>query len=110
MSDKKLVNTKPIIELLETQLKQGVTTLEQCEELQEKISIIRQEEEIDPNFQGTLQELQAYCITVKESNNLSEHVTFNDLNLKRWIEELQLVMTGSEAVTIDYDQRKGREI
>ncbi|MFV8827627.1 YtzH-like family protein [Alkalihalobacterium sp. APHAB7] len=109
MTYKKLVNTKPIISILQSQLEKGTTSFSQCEDLQEEISKMIQDD-IDPNFKGTLQEILAYCKTIKESEDAMEHIKLNDLNLTRWIEELHLVMKGSEAVTIDYDQRKGREI
>ncbi|MEB1807853.1 MAG: hypothetical protein LPK26_11295 [Bacillaceae bacterium] len=109
MSHKKLVNTKPVISILQSQLEKGTTSFSQCEILKNEISIIISDE-IDPNFKGTLQEILAYCKTIQESEDKIEHIKLNDLNLKRWIEELHLVMKGSEAVTIDYDQRKGREI
>ncbi|MDE5415859.1 YtzH-like family protein [Alkalihalobacterium chitinilyticum] len=109
MSHKKLVNTEPIISILQSQLEKGTTSFSQCENLKNEISIIISDE-IDPNFKGTLQEILAYCKTIQDSDDTIEHIKLNDLNLKRWIEELHLVMKGSEAVTIDYDQRKGREI
>ncbi|OLO40201.1 hypothetical protein BTR23_06795 [Alkalihalophilus pseudofirmus] len=109
MKNYKLVDTTPMIEILQSQLKKGTSSYSHFERLQEEISNVIKKE-IDPNFKGTLQEINVYCKTAKESHNIGEHINLHDLNIKRWLEELHLVMTGSEAVTIDYDQRKGREI
>ncbi|WP_017726528.1 hypothetical protein [Halalkalibacterium ligniniphilum] len=72
--------------------------------------ILRKEYDIDPNFQGTLDELQLFFKEGQQEEQHEDFIPYYDLNIKRWIEELTLLGNGSKAVTIDYQQRKGREI
>ncbi|UCZ52330.1 YtzH-like family protein [Bacillus shivajii] len=62
------------------------------------------------NFQGTLQEIKAYAQKRKESVTLDEHINNHLHHMSRWKEELTLFLNGGGAVTIDYEQRKGREV
>ncbi|RKL66774.1 hypothetical protein CR203_13115 [Salipaludibacillus neizhouensis] len=68
------------------------------------------EESINENFLGTIQEIHTYVDNGRESSNRTELVKHHHLNLSRWVEELQLLNEGGGKVTIDYEQRKGREI
>lgn len=65
---------------------------------------------INDNFTGTIEEVKVYVSHRPNHDALSEHIRLNSENIKRWIEELQLLHDGGGAVTIDYEQRKGREI
>lgn len=105
-----LVDIQPVITILVEQLRTKSSNLSDLKRIINIIENLNENEEIDPNFQGTIDELKVYATTLLEASNLSEHIKLNDLNIKRWIEELNSIMKGSEAITIDYEQRKGREI
>ncbi|WP_078555544.1 YtzH-like family protein [Bacillus alkalicellulosilyticus] len=106
---KKFVDTEKIILILKAQLEAVDSSSDQFSILKDEIEKVVTMEEIDPNFKGTLQEIKSYVSTAANSHSYKEHIKLNDLNIKRWIEELERLMR-SEAVTIDYEQRKGREI
>ncbi|UOE93499.1 hypothetical protein [Alkalihalobacillus sp. LMS39] len=106
---KKFVDTEKMTDILEEQLKTGDGTALQFATLSTEIKRLRFTTDIDPNFTGTFDELETYISTVSQASSAQEHIKLNDLNLKRWIDELHLLMHG-KAVTIDFNQRKGREI
>ncbi|SES35053.1 YtzH-like family protein [Salipaludibacillus aurantiacus] len=68
------------------------------------------EEPLNENFSGTIQEIDAFIETAKESKETNELIKYHKLNLSRWTEELSLLIDGGGKVTFDYEQRKGREI
>ncbi|MBU8905251.1 YtzH-like family protein [Desertibacillus haloalkaliphilus] len=102
--------TDTMIDILEAQKKHQSGTDEQFHVLAEQLHHLTAKEEVDPNFLGTVAELKAYIETKDQSESIAEHVRLNELNIKRWIIELTLLAKGSQAVTIDFEQRKGREI
>lgn len=66
--------------------------------------------EINKNFHGTIEEIHAYVNNITTEQAINEHIHFNETNISRWLEELAMLEDGGGAVTIDYYQRKGREI
>ena len=65
------------------------------------------------DFEGTFSEIHAFTTTALDFNEREEsnkYVESHRLNLSRWLEELSLLADGGGAVTIDYEQRKGREV
>ncbi|WP_026671677.1 hypothetical protein [Alkalihalobacterium bogoriense] len=106
---KKFVDTEKIITILQEQIKTGDGTPLQFATLKTEIKRIRFTHDIDPNFKGTFDELETYITTNSDANSTQEHIKLNEMNIKRWMDELHLLMHG-KAVTIDYNQRKGREI
>ncbi|MBU9713736.1 YtzH-like family protein [Evansella tamaricis] len=65
---------------------------------------------INDNFKGTLQEIHIYVNDGQFHPNPYSHISHHKLNISRWVEELEMLESGGGAVTIDYDDRKGREI
>ncbi|MBU9721073.1 MULTISPECIES: YtzH-like family protein [Bacillaceae] len=65
---------------------------------------------INENFTGTLQEIHAYVSEGQFHPNPYAHIQLHKMNIERWVKELELLSVGGGAVTIDYEQRKGREI
>ncbi|MDG5787730.1 YtzH-like family protein [Evansella sp. AB-P1] len=105
----------PIVErvksILLEQVKSHRTSVEEFQKLEQLLKII-EDEEINDNFEGTLQEIRSYidrCPT-PQGRELDEYVNLHRLNISRWIEELSMLNEGGGAVTLDYEQRKGREI
>ncbi|UTR11436.1 hypothetical protein MM300_03645 [Evansella sp. LMS18] len=98
--------------ILKEQLKTKDAGNGQMRELDDLLSSLR-EKHFNANFSGTVEEIHAYTKTALETNSkdkLQAHVEHHHLNLSRWLEELNLLKAGGGAVTIDYEQRKGREI
>lgn len=92
------------------QVKQKETaTNEEFNQLRGIIKVLR-EEKFNENFHGTIQEIHAFIDKADETENLNEFIQLHKLNLSRWVEEISLLIGGGGKVTIDYEQRKGREI
>ncbi|MCR6095471.1 hypothetical protein HXA34_15155 [Salipaludibacillus agaradhaerens] len=66
--------------------------------------------ELNPNFTGTIQEIHIFADKVITSSHPNDVVHHHSLNIARWIEEVGLLINGGGKVTIDYEQRKGREV
>ncbi|MCD8509976.1 MAG: YtzH-like family protein [Bacillus sp. (in: Bacteria)] len=67
-------------------------------------------EELNKNFHGTIEEINTYVNNLTTNQPIKEHIEVNKPNISRWLEELEMLEDGGGAVTIDYEQRKGREI
>lgn len=82
------------------------------EELNQVEGIIKvlREESLNENFEGTIQEIHTFSDKIKETDNPDNLVKHHKLNLSRWTEELGLLIDGGGKVTIDHEQRKGREV
>ncbi|WP_078594989.1 hypothetical protein [Evansella clarkii] len=99
-------------EILKEQLRTKDAENGQLSELDALLSSLK-EKHFNANFSGTVEEIHAYTKTALETSSkdkLRTHVEHHHLNLARWLEELDLLKAGGGAVTIDYEQRKGREI
>ncbi|PYZ93799.1 hypothetical protein CR194_11675 [Salipaludibacillus keqinensis] len=107
------MSIQQILEQLQSLLKQQKEnsggTKEEFNKIEGIIKVLR-EENINENFDGTIQEIHSYVDKSKETDSLDEWVQFHKLNLSRWVEELSLLIDGGGKVTIDYEQRKGREV
>lgn len=107
------MDLKQTVDLLQSVLKQQkineTASLEEFTKMKGMIEPLK-EELINENFEGTIQEIHVYVMNGLASSNRKELVTHHKLNLARWIEELELLNDGGGQVTIDYEQRKGREI
>ncbi|UTR15650.1 hypothetical protein MM221_03415 [Salipaludibacillus sp. LMS25] len=66
--------------------------------------------DLNPNFTGTIQEIHIFADKVVTSSHPNDVVYHHSLNIARWIEEVGLLINGGGKVTIDYEQRKGREV
>jgi len=95
--------------ILKQQLQKGTATNEEFNQLRGIVKVLR-EEELNENFQGTLQEIHSFVDKSDDTNNLNEFIQLHKLNLSRWVEELSMLIDGGGKVTIDYEQRKGREV
>ncbi|MGJ9382333.1 YtzH-like family protein [Salipaludibacillus sp. CF4.18] len=95
--------------LLDHQKKTETASIEEFTKMDGVLATLR-EESINENFLGTIQEIHTYVENGRESSNRNELVRHHHLNLSRWVEELHLLNEGGGKVTIDYEQRKGREI
>ncbi|AOM82159.1 hypothetical protein [Salisediminibacterium beveridgei] len=81
----------------------------QINQIEGIIKVLR-EEPLNENFDGTIQEIHSFLDNLKDTKTPDELVTHHKLNLSRWIDELHFLEEGGGAVTLDYEQRKGREI
>lgn len=108
-NNKQLLPGKQLITLLKKQWRTKDTSKDFFVQLKNELEIIKQAE-FDPNFRGTINELSNYINSGLEQQKNEEEIYLHDLNYKRWIEELELLVHGSSAVTIDYKQRKNRQI
>ncbi|MDQ0254978.1 hypothetical protein J2S74_002360 [Evansella vedderi] len=107
MSRELLLNLQQI--LLE-QREQKAGNIEQFQEMKKIMKQIPSDQ-INPNFKGTIDEISAYINhDIRTKNEINEHVKHHTLNISRWQEELSMLRAGGGAVTIDYEQRMGREI
>ncbi|RNA70396.1 hypothetical protein [Alteribacter keqinensis] len=68
------------------------------------------EEEVNENFEGSIVEMDAFIDERTNSSTLKEHIKLHEMNIARWIEELEMLKDGDGGVTIDYEQRESREI
>ncbi|MCR6111698.1 hypothetical protein HXA35_15220 [Bacillus sp. A301a_S52] len=66
--------------------------------------------DLNPNFTGTIQEIHTFADKVITSSQPDDVLHHHSLNIARWIEEVGLLINGGGKVTIDYEQRKGREV
>lgn len=108
----RFVETLEIIQILKGQISSPNQVKEE-QFIALELSLLQLEqkrEKINDNFKGTLDELLAYVTQRSEAPTLTEHTLLNESNIRRWIQELHLLRDGGGAVTIDYEQRKGREI
>ncbi|MFB5663792.1 hypothetical protein [Alteribacillus sp. HJP-4] len=110
MSQHVYPETEQLIKIITDLLDACNGSEDQFRTMHQELKKLQLGEEIDPNFQGTLSEMEAFIDGRSESNSLQQHVEINELNLKRWRSELQHLQEGAGAVTIDHEQRRGREI
>ncbi|WP_026690713.1 hypothetical protein [Alteribacter aurantiacus] len=85
------------------------TTENDFEKMQGFVKELRHDE-INENFEGSIVEMDAFIDERTTSSNLKEHIQLHQMNIARWIEELEMLRDGDGGVTIDYEQREGREI
>jgi hypothetical protein len=78
-------------------------------ELQSSIKMLKNDH-LNDNFEGTIEEIDAFIDERKNSASNEEHVVYHSQNISRWIEELTMLNDEQSGVTIDYKQRGGREI
>ncbi|WP_416151538.1 YtzH-like family protein [Salipaludibacillus sp. HK11] len=95
--------------ILEQLQQKNEATKDDFNQLKEVAQELRTDK-FNENFHGTIQEIHAFADKSEETNNLNELVQHHGLNLSRWIEEISLLIDGGGKVTIDYEQRKGREV
>lgn len=65
---------------------------------------------VNENFTGTIEEIRSFADILKDTDSTEDFIMHHKLNLSRWTEELQILEEGSGGVTLDYEQRKGREV
>ncbi|WP_280769965.1 YtzH-like family protein [Salipaludibacillus daqingensis] len=95
--------------ILKQQKQKGTATREEFNQLRGIIKVLR-DEKLNENFDGTIQEIHAFIDKADETENLTDLIEHHKLNISRWIEEISLLIDGGGKVTIDYEQRKGREV
>lgn len=81
----------------------------QINQIEGIIKVLR-EEKMNENFDGTIQEIHAFLDNLKDTDKPDDLVVHHKLNISRWLDELQFLEEGGGRVTLDYEQRKGREI
>ena len=95
--------------ILYQQLQKGTATNREFDQLRGIIKNLR-EERLNENFHGTIQEIHSFIDKADETENLNDFIEHHQLNLSRWVEEISMLLEGGGKVTIDYEQRKGKEI
>lgn len=95
--------------ILKQQKQKGTATNNEFNQLRGIIKVLRKEK-LNENFHGTIQEIHSFIDKADKTENLNDFIQHHQLNLSRWVEEISLLIDGGGKVTIDYEQRKGREI